>query len=264
MRPWLRSMINVSIALGIVLGLFWLGAFRSLELTFARFVTPISQMLYGSSIYINPGLAVNNIGELIAKYNETEAKLATYQVESAQITDLQLENNTLREQLRFVSNREYQTVGGDVIGRQVDPSESSLILNIGTEQGIEVGMPVISGTGVLIGTTAEVAEVYTLVQLVTDAESAIAATINSEDKSIGVVNGGFGISVQMNLIPQNERIVPGDLVITSGLTEGIPRGLLIGAVDSVEREAYEPFQRAVITPPLRLDKVSTVSVIVSE
>lgn len=262
MRPWLKNLLSVVVALLVLLGLFWLGVFRPFELFFARSVTPISRALYGASIYVNPGFEARTVNDLIRSYNELERRLATYQVNIAKLQDLERENTALRAQLQFLSDRSYRTIGATVIGRQVDPSESTLIINVGTNDSIETGMPVITEGGVLIGTTADVTETHALVRLLTDSDSAIAATINSEDTSIGVVNGGFGITVEMNLIPQNERVIPGDLVITSGLTEAIPRGLLIGSVESVEREAYQPFQRAVITPPLRLDKVTTVSVII--
>lgn len=261
MRPWLKSILSVSIVLCVLLGLLLLGAFRPLELFFARSVTPISRALYGASIYVSPGYQATSVNDLIIAYNALEQELATNRINQATVTDLTAENTRLREQLSFLRDRSYQSIGADVIGRQVDPSESTLIINVGLEQGITPNMPVITGDGILIGTTAEVSETYTLVRLLTDSQSAVAATINSDSASIGVVNGGFGISVQMNLIPQNERIVPGDLVITSGLSGGIPRGLLIGLVESVQREAYQPFQRAVISTPVRLDKVPVVSVI---
>jgi rod shape-determining protein MreC len=245
----------------VLLGLLLLGAFRPLELFFARTVTPISQILYGASIYVSPGYQANTVNELIIAYNELEKELADNRVDAALLTDALYENERLREQLKFVRDRSFDRVGADVIGRQVDPSESTLIINVGTDNGVAMHMPVITGNGILIGTIAKVSETYALVRLLTDSQSSVAATINSDDRSIGVVQGGFGISVQMNLIPQNERIVPRDVVITSGLTEGIPRGLLIGMVESVQREAYQPFQRAVITTPVRLDKVTVVSVI---
>ena len=53
-----------------------------------------------------------------------------------------------------------------------------------------------------------------------------------------------------------------DSVVTSGLESGIPRGLLIGKVEAVEKEAYQPFQKAVLTSLINLEKISLVSIIV--
>jgi rod shape-determining protein MreC len=65
----------------------------------------------------------------------------------------------------------------------------------------------------------------------------------------------------MNYIPQNEIIKVGDMVITSGLEENVPSGLLIGVIEAVEKEAYQPFQKAVITPSVDLTKIKQVLVI---
>jgi rod shape-determining protein MreC len=263
MRPWLRSLLNVTLVLAILLVLFWVGAFRPIELFLARAATPVSKMLYTAGIYVNPGYQARTVAELIDDYNDLEEELTALQANYAVDLDIKKENTVLREQLNFLTDRSYTSVGAAVIGRQVDPSENTLLISSSALEGINVGQPVITQNGILIGTIAEVTDSYSLVQLLTDSSSAIAATISTEYQSIGVVNGGFGVSVQMNLIPQNERIVPGDLVITSGLTKEIPRGLLIGSVESIVREAYQPFQRAVITPTIRLDKVTVVSVITS-
>lgn len=262
MRPLFKSILSVTIALGIILGLFWLGVFQPVELFFARIVTPISKLIYDTSIYVHPGYKANSINELVEDYISLEKQYTALQAEEAVTTDIARENENLRKQLSFLRDRTFTSIGADVVGRQIDPAEKTIFINVGSEQGIARGMPVITAEGVMVGTVQEVELVYSIVQLLTDSKSALAATINSEDRSIGIVNGGFGISLEMNLIPQNERIVPGDSVITSGLTKGVPRGLFIGTVDSIEREAYEPFQRAIINPPEQLDKVTTVSVII--
>ena len=83
----------------------------------------------------------------------------------------------------------------------------------------------------------------------------------SRDRSIGIVEGGYEISIQMNFIPQNEELNVGDAIVTSGLEETIPRGLLIGRVEAVKKEAYEPFQQAVITPAAPLHALTVVTVL---
>ena len=54
-----------------------------------------------------------------------------------------------------------------------------------------------------------------------------------------------------------------DQIITSGLEQSIPRGLLIGEVAVAENEAYQPFQQAVLTTATDLSKLTIVSVLLS-
>jgi len=65
----------------------------------------------------------------------------------------------------------------------------------------------------------------------------------------------------MSLIPQNEEVAVGDIVITSGLEREVPYGLLIGEVSVVEKELYQPFQKAIISPYFTLQKIQKVLVI---
>ncbi len=148
-----------------------------------------------------------------------------------------------------------------MIARDIQPLGSTLIIDRGTNDGVEVGNAVIISNGILIGKVAEAEAESSMVRLLNDNQSKIAATVLTHDKSIGVIEGGYGISVRMNFIPQQEDVRVGDLVVTSGLEKGMPRGLLIGNVAAVEKEPYQPFQTAVLHPEARLSNISLVSVL---
>lgn len=127
-----------------------------------------------------------------------------------------------------------------------------------------VGNPVVVGIGVLIGRISRATPETSIVRLLDDNQSKVAATLLNEEKSIGVVEGGYGISIRMNFIPQNEAITIGDTIITSGLEDGVPRGLTIGTVETFEKEPYQPFQSAVVVPPKNFNWITSVSIIRSE
>jgi cell shape-determining protein MreC len=55
----------------------------------------------------------------------------------------------------------------------------------------------------------------------------------------------------------------GDQIVTSGQDLEIPKGLLIGKVVSVENEAYQPFQQAILEPAVNLEKLIDVTIIFS-
>lgn len=177
---------------------------------------------------------------------------------------LKEENETLRRQLGFVSRGNRRFVSAEVIGRNVEPTGNTLIIHRGAKDGIKVSAAVMVDDGVLIGKIARVESDVSIVQLLSDGESRVAATVMNLDRSIGIVEGGYGISVRMTFIPQHEAVRPGDIVITSGLEKGVPKGLMIGTVEAVEKEAYQPFQRAVLSPRAKLDRVSLVTVLLPD
>lgn len=173
------------------------------------------------------------------------------------------ENENLRSQLNFLKKNDWSSVGATVISRSTDVLRNTIVIDRGSRDGIAIDMPVITGDGFYIGKIKLVELNSSVVQLISDQYSKVAATVLSKDKSIGVVEGGFGLSLQMNLIPQNESISVGEDVITSGLEEEIPYGLLLGRVDIVEKEPYQPFQKAILSPYVDLNKVQTVSVLLT-
>lgn len=181
-------------------------------------------------------------------------------VESARLTQLEAENAELRTQLSFLKNTAHH-VGATVIGRSLDPIGTTIVIDRGELDGITLNRPVIVGNGYFIGKIARVDAHTSVVRLISDYQSKTAATVDNRDKSLGIVEGGFGLTVRLNLIPQNEVIRPGDVVITSGLEPDLPRGLAIGTVEVVEKKPQEPFQQAIIKPSADLHSLTVVSVI---
>jgi rod shape-determining protein MreC len=199
-----------------------------------------------------------------AGYKEMQLVLEKLQSGQATCSLLKDEVSQLKQQLDFLKENNYRSVGAHVIGRNIDPLGSALLIDRGAEDGLEMNQPAIVGAGLLIGIVAEVDKNTAIVRLINDGESKVAVTLMNKDRSIGLVEGGFGISVRMNMIPQNEPLAIDDLVITSGLTPAIPRGLIVGTVEAIERESYQPFQKAIIKPSAALDKITDVSVIIQD
>ena len=136
-----------------------------------------------------------------------------------------------------------------------------MIINIGSNAGVKEGLAVISEEGLFIGKIYDVNYDFSTVLLVTDNHSKVAASILNKDKTIGIIEGKYGLSCKMNLIPQNEEIQENDLLITSGLETNIPQGLVIGQVDRVENVEGDLFKSASIKLLLDLNKVKIVSVL---
>lgn len=189
------------------------------------------------------------------------AELNVCVAEDTKIRLLEDENALLRDELHFFKKNETH-VGAEVIGRDLDPLGTTIIINRGAADHVAINQPVIVGNGLLIGKIVRVDARTSVVRLLSDYESKVAATVLNRDKSLGLVEGGYGLTVKLDLIPQNEVIRPGDTIITSGLESGIPRGLVIGAVEVVEKKPQEPFQQAILKTSADLHNITVVSIIV--
>jgi len=235
-----------------------------IENFFRDLINPASKVMYTISVKIGEeNQEFISLEDLTAAYNQAQTDLLNNHVDMIKLQFLEKENALLREQLNFLQKNSLQIVGADVIGKNIDPLGNTIILNRGSEAGIRLNNPVIVGNGVLVGKVVKVEKNVVIARLINDNQSKVAATVMNADKSLGLVEGGYGISVRMNFIPQNEIIQVGDTIVTSGLEAGIPAGLLIGTVEAVEKEAYQPFQKAILNPFSNLNKINLVSVIIN-
>lgn len=258
----LKTYLGVSGVVGLVIVLHFVGALKFVENFFRELVAPVSRELYQISVKVGENDEIfRSVEDLQKAYTENVLENNRLRVTTAEVDRLRNENNILRQSLNFFTSTTFETIGADVIGKNLDPIGSTIIINRGSNDNVAVGNPVVAENGVFVGKVARVEDRQAVVRLVNDNQSRVAATVMSRDKSIGIVEGGYGISIRLNFIPQNETLSVGDIVVTSGLESGIPRGLALGRVEAVEKESYQPFQQAVLTPLVSLDKLSVVSVI---
>ncbi len=230
---------------------------------------------------------VTGIGDLFQTVREVRELRARVEVLQEQVDALTVENVRLKEfeaeaaQLRSLLNfptenptwafRGADVVGrsaclnapcGEVVGGEPNPYLRSLTINVGTEEGVAVGMPVVTGGAVLIGRVTEVGLHTSKVQLLNDPASNVAALLQLS-RATGLVQGQPDGSLRMIYIPQEDQVQQGDVVLTSGLGGALPRGLVIGQVVEVQQQPFALHQEAVVRPALDYRRVEMVLVITS-
>lgn len=125
------------------------------------------------------------------------------------------------------------------------PYEQTAILNVGSRQGIADGMPVIAPKG-LLGTVSSVEYSRCTVTLLTNHDPDRHLKLGAVDISRKPIQGGL-LEMQWVTFMENQAPVQvGDLLVTSGYSERIPRGIIIGKVISVEDSAQWGARRALI------------------
>ncbi|OGH72224.1 MAG: rod shape-determining protein MreC [Candidatus Magasanikbacteria bacterium RIFCSPLOWO2_01_FULL_43_20b] len=264
MRKKFFTLLAISIVLAITILTHYLGWLKPVESFFRYIVNPGSKAMYALSVKINNTEEEFTTSEdLLEAYKKIKDEWLKNKINEVELETLRQDNENLRQELNFIKTKNYDSIGIEVIGKNIDPTESTLIINRGSKDGVREGSPVVVGNGILVGKIAKVEEKISVVRLLDDNQSKVAATVINYEKSVGLIEGGYGISVQMNFIPQSESIGVGDIVVTSGLEEKMPRGLLVGAVQAVEKEAHQPFQKAVIKPFAKFDKVTIASVLIN-
>ena len=187
------------------------------------------------------------------------------------VNNLLLENTHLRTRVEELQARlelqdaakagQYDAVPVRVISMSSDQTAKIMIIDQGSQAGVKQGNAVISPQGALLGQVIQVTDTLARVALIIDNSSAVAARVQNDFNSPGVVYGQKGLSLQLDLVPQNEQMGPGQMVITSGLEGSIPRGLVIGQVDEILSDSSDLFQSASLRSLVKFDRLDVVGVI---
>lgn len=181
----------------------------------------------------------------------------------AEIVTLRENENQLRILTGLIdfaqSQPENDYLTANLIGRDPSPLLTYLIFDRGSDDGIQRGMPVVTGAG-LVGRVVEVTNRLCKVQPITDPASAVAARLQTSRQN-GIVTGQVGGSLAMEFITQRVDLQPGEVVLTSGLGGVYPPGIVIGTVSAVQQLNYEVQQRADLTPSADFTRIEAVLII---
>lgn len=132
-----------------------------------------------------------------------------------------------------------------------------IYIDRGAHDGVRANMAVITPEGV-VGKILEVYPESSQVLLVTDRQSGVGALL-SPTRTEGVVRGTGGPRLQMDFVQKDEKVSPGELVLTSGLDQVFPKDLPVGTVLSTRPGS--PFQQIELRPAARLDRLEDVLVV---
>ena len=201
-----------------------------------------------------------DVASLRQRNAELEAEVARLQTQVIDLQQQVTETNILSALLDFArANPEYSYKAASVIGRDPSPFLHYVIVNVGSNEGILPGMPVVTDKG-LVGRVDAVISEAARVQLVTDSASAVNVRMqasNTEARLVGSITG----DLSLDMIPQDANIQVGDVVLTSGLGGTYPANILVGQVVSVRKLQSELFQLAAIQPNVDYNKLQFVLII---
>jgi rod shape-determining protein MreC len=214
----------------------------------------------------NVASTVRDLSTLRSENRRLSATVDTLTIDNARLAEVQTENQQLRELLRFRQlNPFYDFRGGQVIARVISrgPTNylSALSIDLGSDQGIAEGMPVVTERG-LVGRIQKVGPTTSTVLLITDPASGVQAMIKRENsRAIGVVDGQAGTLPVMDYIAQEADVAVGDEVETSGLGGNFPKGLTIGQIVEVKKKDFDMYQQGVVRPTVDFNRLEFVLVI---
>lgn len=226
----------------------------------ATLTAPVNKV--GATI-VRPVTGLGNIYRNATADEETltELKEQNMQLRSAveRLEEYKQQSQRLEELLDIKNTYDLTSTAARVIGGSTDDWSRSIEIDKGSNEGIGINMPVLNSYG-LIGQVVKVGNASATVKLITDENSGVAATIQS-NRAQGIVRGAPDGSLKLDFITSDVEVKKGDVVITSGMGGVFPKGLPIGEVTTATKSPASLYYDITVKPPLSVSSSEEVLVI---
>ncbi len=255
-----RQTVFVVVAIALLLTLLHaVGFLRPLQIVADQVFLPVRRLASGTTLALSRQIqTLVSLGSLTSENSRLDNEVRELKRQLATMREVNNENELLRAQLGFNSRQSLQLAPARVVGYAPDNIRKSLTIDVGSSSGVKKGMAVVSN-GALVGTVDEVADYSSRVFLLSDVDFRIRG-LGQDARANGIVAGQIGSGYSMDKIAQGEQISKGETIITAG-SDIVPKGIIIGTVESVESSDDAVFQVANIRPAINLAKLELVFVV---
>lgn len=209
------------------------------------------------------GAAVAEIDQLRLDNDALREEVERLRSDNARLAEIRRENEELTGLLQLQASLDFQTTAAQVIGRESSEVRRLVTLNKGTDDGLSEGDVVVTQGAALAGRIIGIGPNSASVLLISDTSSTVIGQLATSGGT-GTVVGQLGGTLVMSDIDSTEQVVLGEEVFTAGieLADGIrspfPKGLVLGQVVDVRRDANSVVQTAFLSPAANLDKLEFV------
>ena len=214
-----------------------------------------NKMAGNDSFFTNINNLPDENKELTEKNKQLEESIRELEV-------IKAENTSLKEYVKMAEKyTEFRTIPADIINRDISNLSRTLVINVGSQDGITENMTVISQNG-LVGHVISVTDNTAKVQTIVDSASTVSATVSTSRDGIllrGILEDRK--AVKATFIPAEATLVQGDSVETSGMGGIYEKGIHIGTISEIVSTKNITNRYATIKTAVDFDKIETVLVI---
>lgn len=226
-------------------------------------VSPAERVIHSSKL---------NVGSIWRDYidlyhvreqnGELQKTIDRLRLEQASLLEDARQGQRLQGLLNFQEKYVYSTLAAQAIGSSGSDQSRVFYLDKGSADGLDRDMAVITPDGI-VGKIREVYPHSAQVLAINDQTSG-AGVILESTRIRGILRGNAAGQPQIVGILADQRIQPGEKVLTAGGDEIFPRGLPVGVVEKVVRDPdRDSFIHVIVKPAAHLDRLDEVLVITS-
>lgn len=205
------------------------------------------------------------IRDLLAENEKLKQQIADLTIEITGLQQDKYELNNLRELYQLDSQYdEYDKIGARIIARDAGNWYSSFVIDKGYEDGIAENMNVMAGSG-LVGIVVDVGPNWAKVtSIISDNVNVSGKVLSTSDDLM--VSGSLelmeeGVISFIQLIDKENKVVEGDKIVTSSISDKYLPGILIGYINSISDDSNNLTKSGWVTPAVDFEHLEEVLVI---
>lgn len=262
-----KKLIVTFFIFALIVAAYHLSLLRPADRALRAIITPlqIKSIALAQTVNTEARFATTSKRALLLKVQELEGEVQRLTEELITLQQLKRENEDLRTLLAFQKETEYTLLTARVIHITNREGERVILLDKGSQDGVQKGDAVVVQKGTLIGKVIAVEQRAARVRLTIDPRSAVLATVGEGSAVIaGVARGNQATTILLELIPKTIPLKDGMRVYTNGLEEGIPRALSLGVIATLEESKHEIFNTASVIPPYTPENLTVAAVLIRQ
>ena len=205
------------------------------------------------------------IRDLLEENERLKEQVDDLTIQNTELQQDRYELNTLRELYELDEQYdEYEKTGARIIARDSGNWYHNFVINKGTNDGIEVDMNVIAGSG-LVGRVIDVGPDWAKVLSIIADTSNVSSTVLSTEEYL-IVSGDLELYSQgsirfSQLIDRDGAVKEGDKIVTSNISDKYLPGILIGYIENIDVDSNNLTKSGEVTPAVDFGRLDEVLVI---
>lgn len=262
-RLVLISGVVLTVVLIFLVFIFGNQEFGSMHKLLFEGAGPIQKIMTRTTTYIQS--KKNAYLNLLTVREEKEhlwKELQEYRAAAYETSGAMALNARLRKLLDFKENSGLPTVTAQIIGKDPSLWFRSVVIDRGISDGVENGMPVVTGDGI-VGQIYAASANYSKVLLAIAPSSAIDVLLQNS-RVRGILKGTGTNTYQLEYILRRVEVTEGDQVVTAGYGGMFPTGLPVGTVSKVLKKRDGMFLEIEVTPAVDFSTLENLLVIERE
>jgi rod shape-determining protein MreC len=215
-----------------------------------------------ASPFSNGWHGITHYGDVKSENDRLRAQITQLESQKASNADAVNELAQLQHQLNIPWVGDIPKVQAQVVSADVSNFSHSVDINKGSSSGIKVGMPVVSGDG-LVGRITQVTSSRSTIQLITDPDFRVGVRLQP-DQVLGTARGnGKGAPLVVDTgLDANTTLATGGLVVTSGTDRSaFPASIPVGKVTSTEKASGGLTLNLIVTPMADTQRLNYLTVL---